>query len=202
MKIARFASLLVAGAGIAHADPEPVVTAGIGAMHDRFTSYHFARSSEDSSWGAGVSVDAMVRVADELAIGAHLAVARAWTEVSCPSGRRNHYTVTPILLGVAASYTFVDHVWVTPWIGLLDKETRWTSAEGPGDPFFCLGSESVERRLAYGFEIGVDAYVNKRHRIGAYFQVSKARESTEVDTFPDEFDQDIMISFGVAYRYW
>ena len=196
--------VLLASAGAARAD-RVAVTAGAGVTHHRHGSYHLGRAGEANHWGPGVSFDITYRVIDQLAVGAHFAVARSWTEnmIDCPTRMRiDHYAVTPALLGVTAKYTIVDRVWLAPWIGVLDTETRHTGIDGQCDASYGYDAKVIERQLAYGIGIGVDVVTDNRHRLGPYFQLARSRGEGEAGGYPNEFDENLVIAFGVAYRYW
>lgn len=186
----------------ARAERTVAVTLGAGAANDRFSSYRSARSFNESRWGAGVDIDVAVRLVDQLAVGVHVGVSRSGTSYDCSNVARLHFDVTPVALGVTAQYTVLDRVWIAPWIGVLDMQIHYSHTEGDGGGFCGYGDEDVERRFAYGLGIGTDIYKDARHRVGAYVQLAKARETTPRDTYPDEYAQDILLSFGIAYRYW
>jgi hypothetical protein len=110
--------------------------------------------------------------------------------------------VTPLLVGATAQYALFDRVWIAPWVGVLDMEIHFSHIEGDGGGFCGYGDEDVEPRFAFGIGVGTDIYKSGHHRVGAYAQIARARETTPIDTFPDEYDQNILLSFGIAYRYW
>jgi len=186
----------------ARAERTVAVTLGAGAANDRFSSYRLGRSESESRWGAGVDIDVSVRLVDQLAVGVHVGVSRSGTSYDCSNVARLHFDVTPVTLGVTAQYTVLDRVWIAPWVGILDMQIGFSHIEGDGGGFCGYGDEDVERRFAYGLGIGTDIYKSGRHRVGAYMQLAKARETTPRDTYPDEYAQDILFSFGIAYRYW
>jgi hypothetical protein len=187
----------------AHADAERTIamTVGAGAANDRFSSYQLGRSISESRWGASVDVDISARLVDQLAVGVHVGVSRSGTSYDCDTARL-YFSVTPVLVGAVAQYTVFDRVWIAPWVGVLDMETHYSHFEGKASGSCGYGDEDVERRFAYGVGIGADVYENARHRVGAYAQIARARASTQIDTYPDEYAQDILLSVGIAYRYW
>jgi len=189
-------------AAIAHAERTIAVTLGAGAANDRFSSYYLARSSSESRWGAGFDIDVSARLIDQLAVGVHVGVSRSGTSYDCSNIARLYFDVTPLAVGVTAQYTLFDRVWIAPWVGVLDMEIHYSHTEGDGGGFCGYGDEDVERTFAFGIGVGADLYKNGRHRLGAYAQIARAHETTPIDTFPDEYGQDILLSFGLAYRYW
>ncbi len=186
----------------AHAERTISVTLGAGAANDRFSSYHLARSTSESRWGAGVDIDVSARLVDQLAVGVHVGLSRTGTSYDCSDVARLYFTVTPLLVGATAQYTLFDRVWIAPWVGVLDMQIHFSHLEGDGGGFCGYGDEDVERRFAFGIGVGTDIYKHGRHRVGAYAQIARARETTPIDMFPGEYDQDILLSFGIAYRYW
>lgn len=186
----------------AHAERTIAVTLGAGAANDRFTAYHSARSVSDSRWGVGVDIDVSARLIDQLALGVHVGVSRSGTNYDCSGLARLYFDVTPVLIGATAQYTLFDRVWIAPWVGVLDQEIQFSHIEGNGGGFCGYPDEDVERRFAFGIGVGTDIYKNGRHRVGAYAQIARARDTTPIATAPDEFDQDVLLSFGIAYRYW
>lgn len=186
----------------AHAERTIAVTLGAGAMNERLSSAHAGRSASDHRWGVGIDLDVSVRLVDQLAVGVHVGLSRSHTTSDCSSLTRLHYDVTPVLVGATAQYTLFDRVWIAPWVGVLDQEIHFSHLEGINDAFCGTGDEDVERRFAFGLGVGADIYKRGRQRVGAYVQVARARETTPNPGFPDEFDQDVLLSFGVAYRYW
>lgn len=195
--------VLLASAASAHADRRVAVTLGAGAAHDRYSGYHLGRSDAENRWGPGLSFDVTYRVLAELAIGVHFAVSRSHVDRHwCPGTRTDYYAVTPAVLGVAGHYTIADRVWLAPWIGVLDIETRYRHSEGQCDPFYAIDPDEVERRLAYGVGLGVDVFRDSGHRIGPFVQLARARKEIEMELHEDELEQNILITFGVAYRYW
>jgi hypothetical protein len=188
--------------GTAQAERTIAVTLGAGAANDRFSSYHSARSASESRWGAGVDIGVSARLIDQLAVGVHVGMSRTGTSYNCSDIARLHFSVTPLLVGATVQYTLFDRVWIGPWVGVLDMEIHFSHIEGDGGGFCGHSDEDVERRFAFGIGVGTDIYKHGRHRVGAYAQIARARETTPIDMFPDEYDQDILLSFGIAYRYW
>lgn len=187
----------------AHAERTIAVTLGAGAANDRFSSYHYARSASDSRWGAGVDIDVSARLIDQLAVGVHVGVSRSGTSSDCSGITRLYFDVTPVLIGVTAQYTVFDRVWIAPWVGVLDEQIHFSHSEGNGGGLCGSPDEDVERRFAFGIGVGTDIYKHGRDRVGVYAQIARARDTTRhVDTFPDDYDQDILLSFGIAYRSW
>lgn len=200
-RLALLVSLVLLMTASAHAERTIAVTLGAGAANDRFSRYYLAQSSSESRWGAGVDIDVSTRLVDQLAVGVHLGMARAGTSYECSDAARLYFSVRPMLVGATVQYTLLDRVWIAPWVGVLDMQIHYSHTEGGGS--FCgYGDEDVERRFAFGIGAGTDIYKNGRHRIGPYVQLARARETTEIDMYPDEYSQDILLSFGVAYRYW
>lgn len=186
----------------AHAERTIAVTIGAGAANDRFSSYHVSRSASESRWGAGVDIDVSARLVDQLAVGVHVGLSRTGISYDCSDSARLYFSITPVVVGATVQYTLFDRVWIAPWVGVLDKEIHFSHIEGEGDGFCSYSDEDVERRFAFGLGLGTDLYKHGRHRVGAYAQIARARETTPIEMFPDEYDQDILLSFGVAYRYW
>ena len=186
----------------AHAERTIAVTFGAGAANERYSGYHSGRSASDSRWGVGVDIDVSTRLIDQLALGVYVGVSRSGTSYDCSGLARLYFDVTPVLIGATAQYTLFDRVWIAPWIGVLDQEIHFSRTEGNGGGFCGYPDEDVERRFAFGMGVGTDIYKNGRHRVGAYARIARARDTTPIAAFPDEFDQDVLLSFGVAYRYW
>jgi hypothetical protein len=186
----------------AHAERTIAVTLGAGAANDRFSSYHSGRSTSDSRWGAGIDIDVSARVIDQLAVGVHVGVSRSSTSYDCSGIARLYFDVMPILVGATAQYTLFDRVWIAPWVGVLDQQIHFSHTEGNGGGFCGYPDEDVERRFAFGLGVGTDIYSKGRQRVGAYARIARARDAMSSATFPDEFDQDVLLSFGIAYRYW
>lgn len=186
----------------AHAERTIAVTLGAGAANDRFTRYNSGLSTRESRWGVGVDIDVSARVIDQFAIGVHVGISRSGTSYECSDLARLYFDVTPILVGATAQYTVFDRVWVAPWVGVLDQQIHFSHAEGNGGGFCGYPDEDVERRFAFGIGLGTDIYTNGRQRVGAYARIARARKAMDNATFPDEFDQDVLLSFGIAYRYW
>jgi hypothetical protein len=187
---------------MAHAERTIAVTLGAGAANDRFSSYYLAQSARESRWGAGVDIDVSARLVDQLAVGVHVGMSRSGTSYDCDDLARLYFSVRPMLVGATVQYSVFDRVWLAPWVGVLDMQIHYSHTEGDGGGFCGYSDEDVTRRFAFGLGAGVDIYKNGRHRVGAYAQLARARETTEIDTYPDEFSQDILLSFGLAYRYW
>jgi hypothetical protein len=189
--------------GTAQAERTIAVTLGAGAANDSFSSYHYARSASDNRWGAGVDIDVSARLIDQLAVGVHVGVQRSSTSSDCSGVARLYFDVTPVLIGATAQYTLLDRVWIAPWVGVLDQQIRFSHIEGNSGGFCGYSDEDVERRFAFGIGVGTDIYKHGRDRVGVYAQIARARDVTRhVDTYPDDYDQDILVSFGIAYRYW
>ena len=197
----------------AHGDRGVVVTLGGGAMFDRYDADHLGTSFQERRWGAGFELDVAYRFFDQLAVGVHFAAARSERRTRCvdaPVSRPDHvFAIIPALLGVTAEYTIADRVWLAPWLGVLDLETRYDHDEGQCDSFYGYHDQTIERRLAYGIGLGVDVLNIGDHRIGAFVQVDRARHtspplmgSASAGFYPDDFDDDLLVTFGVAYRYW
>ena len=128
---------------------------------------------------------------------------RSSTSSDCSGIARLYFDVTPVVIGATAQYTLFDRVWIAPWVGVLDQEIHFSHIEGNSGGFCGYSDEDVERRFAFGIGVGTDIYKHGRDRVGVYAQIAKARDVTrQVDTFPDDYDQDILLSFGIAYRYW
>jgi hypothetical protein len=47
--------------------------------------------------------------------------------------------------------------------------------------------------------MGFDLVERAHHRVGPFIGLARARGPTMLE---DNFEQDIVLSFGVAYRYW
>lgn len=185
-----------------HAERTLAVTLGAGAANDRFSSYESGRSTSDSRWGVGVDIDVSARVVDQFALGVHVGISRSGTSYDCSGLARLHFDVTPVLIGATAQYTLFDRVWIAPWVGVLDQEIHFSHGEGDGGGFCSYPDEDVERRFAFGIGIGTDIYKAGRDRVGAYAQIARARETMTSGALPDDFRQDVLLSFGIAYRYW
>ena len=119
------------------------------------------------------------------------------------------FAVIPALLGVTVEYTILDRVWLAPWIGVLDLETRFDHNTGQCDAFYGYIDQQVEQRLAYGLGFGADMFILGRHRVGPFVQLARARHAYQplqgsftAGYYPDNFDDDLLVTFGVAYRYW
>ena len=198
-------------ASVAHADRGVVVTVGAGVTYDRYDSYHLATSLAEERWGPAGFIDAKYRFFDELALGIHFAVSRGERSFRCTDdGTATHvFAVIPALLGVTVEYTILDRVWLAPWIGVLDLETRFDHNTGQCDAFYGYIDQQVEQRLAYGLGFGADMFILGRHRVGPFVQLARARHAYQplqgsftAGYYPDNFDDDLLVTFGVAYRYW
>lgn len=130
--------------------------------------------------GASARLNAGYRVADSLALGAHLGIAYV------NGARYENYlggsaTSAPLEAGIGAQLVIADRVQVAPWIGFLDT--------------------AATRFRACGIDLGFDVIVRGHDRLSAVATFATA--GNVGFGFTDNSSQaDHTFAGGLAYRYW
>ena len=187
---------------------EPTISIAVSETTTRYDDGLHNEVDESFVGGQRLSLAAGLKVRPELAIVLHGAVALTSTtqalvaydyQTGDPQRVAFPYTYRPYEVGVGATYTVLDRLSVSPWIGLVGVHTKATGGSEP-------------KQFGFGAELGVDLYVVHRERVSVMLDASYSKlndysyqpNPDDLPTVDPKGHDAALVQFGIglAYRHF